>query len=166
MLKFTNRPTVGEKFNFPFRYCKDATAFLKTPEITGLPPLTGGFVGYLGYDAIRRLEKIPNIAKKDLDIPELEFMLATDLAVLDHAEGTIYLIANAVNWDGSDARVDEVYQLAADMGGAAFIFSGEKSLMAPNWIPRHDRSMDLMVASKSTDVTAIRVTSAPSRFAW
>ena len=31
-------------------------------------------------------------------------LLATDLAVLDHAEGTVVLIANAVNYDGSDER--------------------------------------------------------------
>jgi anthranilate synthase component 1 len=36
-------------------------------------------------------------------------MLATDLAVLDHADGSIWLIANAVNWDDSDERVDEAW---------------------------------------------------------
>ena len=36
-------------------------------------------------------------------------LLATDLAALDHHEGTITLIANAVNWDDTDERVDEAY---------------------------------------------------------
>ncbi len=36
-------------------------------------------------------------------------LLATDLAAVDHHEGTITLIANAVNWDGSDERVDWAY---------------------------------------------------------
>ena len=85
---------------------------LKSPKITGLPPLTGGLVGYLGYDSVRRLEKLPNLAIDDLQIPELAFMLTTDLAVLDHSDGTITLIANAINWDGSDERVDEAYHAA------------------------------------------------------
>jgi len=39
-------------------------------------------------------------------------MLTSDLAVMDHSEGTITLIANVINWDGSADRVDEVYELA------------------------------------------------------
>ena len=36
-------------------------------------------------------------------------LLATDLAAFDHHEGTITLIANAVNWDDSPERVDAAY---------------------------------------------------------
>jgi anthranilate synthase component 1 len=89
-----------------------AAAHLRSPQLPNMPTLTGGLVGYLGYDSVRRLEKLPSIAKNDLNVPELEFMLTSDLAVMDHAEGTITLMANVINWDGSDERVDEVYELA------------------------------------------------------
>ena len=36
-------------------------------------------------------------------------LLATDIAALDHHEGTVTLIANAINWDASDERVDNAY---------------------------------------------------------
>jgi anthranilate synthase component 1 len=36
-------------------------------------------------------------------------MLATDLAVLDHADGSLLLVANAVNYDATDERVDEAW---------------------------------------------------------
>ncbi len=50
-----------------------------------LPPFTGGMVGYLGYDVVRRLEKhIGEHAKDDLGLPELTMLLTSDLAVLDH----------------------------------------------------------------------------------
>jgi len=87
-----------------------SAAHLKSPQITGLPPLTGGFVGFMGYDVVRRLERIPNLSIKDIALPELSFMLTSDLAVLDHSDGTITLIANAINWDGSDDRIDEAYE--------------------------------------------------------
>jgi anthranilate synthase component I len=61
-----------------------------------LPPLTGGLVGYLGYDFVRRLERLPTLAEDDLRLPELGLMLATDLVVLDHYAGTATLIANAI----------------------------------------------------------------------
>lgn len=93
----------------PLQALKLAVAHLKTPVIPGLPPLTGGLVGYMGYDSVRRLENLPTIAVDDLNLPEIAFMLTSDLAVMDHSNGTVTLIANAINWDGSDNRVDEAY---------------------------------------------------------
>ena len=98
----------------PLTALRMASAHLRSPQLTNAPTLTGGLVGYMGYDCVRRLEKLPQISTDDLKIPELQFMLTSDLAVMDHAEGTITLIANVINWDGSDSRVDEVYQLALD----------------------------------------------------
>ena len=96
----------------PLTALKMASAHLRSPKLPNMPTLTGGLVGYLGYDSVRRLERLPNLAEDDLKLPELEFMLTSDLAVMDHSEGTITLIANVINWDGSDERVDEVYELA------------------------------------------------------
>ncbi|GAA1885431.1 anthranilate synthase component I [Streptantibioticus ferralitis] len=75
-----------------------------------LPPFTGGMVGYLGYDVVRRLEKhIGEHAKDDLRLPELTMLLTSDLAVLDHWDGTVLLIANAINHNDLDTGVDEAY---------------------------------------------------------
>jgi anthranilate synthase component 1 len=93
----------------PLQALRESVAHLKTPVIPGLPPLTGGLVGYMGYDAVRRLENIPTLAVDDLHLPEIAFMLTSDLAVMDHSNGTVTLIANAINWDGSDERVDEAF---------------------------------------------------------
>src|SRR5258706_5796698 len=60
-----------------------------------LPPLWGGLVGFLSYDAVRRFERLPELAVDDLHQPELGMMLATDLVALDHFEGSAILIANA-----------------------------------------------------------------------
>jgi len=93
----------------PLEALRLSAAHLHSPKIPGLPPLTGGLVGFMGYDVVRRLEKLPSLSQKDIPLPELSFMLTSDLAVMDHSEGTITLIANAINWDGSDERIDEAY---------------------------------------------------------
>ena len=93
----------------PLEALRLSAAHLRSPKIPGLPPLTGGLVGFMGYDVVRRLEKLPSLSQKDIPLPELSFMLTSDLAVMDHSEGTITLIANAINWDGSDDRIDEAY---------------------------------------------------------
>jgi anthranilate synthase component 1 len=86
----------------PLEALKDAAARLHTPRtddplFAGLPPFTGGLVGYLGYDAVRRIERLPELAPDELALPELQFLLTTDLAVLDHADGSILLIADVVH---------------------------------------------------------------------
>jgi anthranilate synthase component 1 len=83
---------------------------LRTTPLPGLPPLTGGLVGFVSYDAVRRLEKLPESTVDDLHLPDMTFLLATDLAVLDHEDGTVLLVANAVNWDDTDERVDEAWR--------------------------------------------------------
>ncbi len=93
----------------PLTALRKSVAHLKSPKIEGLPTLTGGLVGYMGYDAVRRLEKLPELSSRDISLPEITFILTSDLAVLDHSDGTIILIANAINWDGSNERIDESY---------------------------------------------------------
>ena len=103
-------PAVAPIDGEPLIALSKAANFLKSPVIPELPPLTGGLVGYLSYDVIRRLEKIPALAKDELLLPEMAFMLTTDLVIYDHHEGSIILIANAINWDGTDLRLKEAYE--------------------------------------------------------
>ncbi len=80
------------------------------PRSTSLPPLTGGLAGAIGWDVIRHWEPtLPAHAPDELGVPELTLCLATDLAVVDHAEGSVWLVANAINFDDTDERVDEAY---------------------------------------------------------
>ena len=98
---------------------------LRSPRRPDLPPLTGGLVGYLGYDVVRRLERLPVTSTDDLGMPELALMLVTDLAVLDHHDGTVLLIANAVRGGGEggeghgaagyDDAVTRLDAMAADL---------------------------------------------------
>ncbi len=89
-------PTDGDPVEV-LRATVQALAGSGTPA-TGedLPPLSGGLVGYLGYDIVRRFERLPELADDDLHVPELGMLLATDLVVLDHYTGSALLVANAI----------------------------------------------------------------------
>jgi anthranilate synthase component 1 len=112
------------------------------------PPLSGGLVGFFAYDFVRRLERLPELAVDDLGLPDMLLLLATDLAAVDHHEGTITLIANAVNWDGSDDRVDEAYDEALarlDVMTAALgqpLGSTVATFSRPEPKPRAQRTLD------------------------
>jgi anthranilate synthase component 1 len=103
-------PTSGD----PLQALRLTVEALHTPAISGLPPLTGGMVGAITYDAVRRWERLPDSTVDDLKLPEITMLLATDLAVMDHSDGSVLLVANAVNYDATDARVDEVWAEAVE----------------------------------------------------
>jgi anthranilate synthase component I len=106
----------------PLQAVRTVARRLRSPRTPGLPPLTGGLVGYLGYDVVRRLERLPVTSTDDLGMPELAMMLITDLAVLDHTDGTVLLIANAIGGAPGSSYADAVARLdamAADLTQAA-----------------------------------------------
>ncbi|MEU1846926.1 anthranilate synthase component I [Micromonospora sediminicola] len=108
-------PTTGD----PVAVLRETVAALAGPAwdpAGDMPPLTGGLVGYLGYDLVRRFERLPELTRDELDVPELGMMLATDLVVLDHYEGSAILVANAVlpppDTPDRDERVAAAYHHA------------------------------------------------------
>ncbi|MGA7206374.1 MAG: anthranilate synthase component I [Specibacter sp.] len=79
---------------------------LATERFEGLPPFTSGLVGFVGWESVRHWEKLPNPPADDLNLPELAMNLVADMAVHDNTEGTVMLIANAININGTDDNVD------------------------------------------------------------
>jgi anthranilate synthase component I len=99
-------PTSGD----PLAALGAAWRAMKGPRLPGLPPLTGGFVGYLAYDVVRRIERLPEKALDDLGLPELTMLLVTDLAAFDHHECTVVLVANALlHQEMTGADLDAAY---------------------------------------------------------
>lgn len=98
----------------PVDALRDTIALLATDPLSGLPPLTGGMVGAVTYDAVRHWEKLPDTGVDTLGLPEISMLLATDLAVFDHSDGSLMLIANAINWDASDERVEQAWTDAVE----------------------------------------------------
>jgi anthranilate synthase component 1 len=99
----------------------DALAHLyrrwSTPHVDGHPPLTGGLVGFIGWEAVRQLERLPDAPPADYAIPGQALSFVSELVVLDHRSGTAILIAAALNdgaetpdalWDDAQARLDSL----------------------------------------------------------
>ena len=67
----------------------------KPASVPGLPPFTGGAVGFLAHDAVRQLEHLPAVAKDDLRLPDAILMFFNRLLAFDHVRHEIYIIAIA-----------------------------------------------------------------------
>lgn len=137
-------PTGGD----PLEVLRATIELLATGPLHGVPPLSGGMVGFFAYDFVRRLERLPELAVDDLGLPDMLLLLATDIAAVDHHEGTITLIANAVNWNGTDEHVDEAYDDAVsrlDVMTAALgepLGSTVATFSRPQPVPRSQRTVE------------------------
>lgn len=92
----------------PLAALEAAMARYRPVEIAGLPPFTGGAVGYVGYEYIHAVEPtVPLAARDDLEVPALWFMLCDSLVAFDRARQTLRLIVNAhIGEDGATAAYD------------------------------------------------------------
>jgi anthranilate synthase component 1 len=78
--------------------------------VPGLPRFTGGLVGYLGYDVVRHLERLPSAAGVDLDLPDALFLLTDTLLIFDNVTHRITVVSNAVVPDQSPDSIDRAYR--------------------------------------------------------
>lgn len=100
----------------------------RSPDLDGLPPLHGGLIGYLGYDVVREVERLPDVPLDDLGYPDAVVSMIGELAVYDHWRQRVTLIANVFVTDALDleaAYADAV----ARIGGIAA--DGAKPLDEP-----------------------------------
>jgi anthranilate synthase component 1 len=105
----------------PFEVLEQVLARYETPDLPGLPPLHSGLVGYLSYDTIRYIERLPNRPPDDRDLPEMVWQFVGNLAALDRFSQSIVLVRNVlVGPNPSDQYDDAVAALsaAADRLGA------------------------------------------------
>jgi anthranilate synthase component 1 len=58
-----------------------------------LPPMTGGLVGYLGYDMVRQMERLPDKNRDEIGLPEAILARPTLFAIFDNVRDELTLAA-------------------------------------------------------------------------
>lgn len=91
----------------------------KSPYLSELPKFSGGAVGFLGYDVVRSLERLPHLAEDDLGLDDYVWMRMEELWVVDHEQGEIYAIVHSqldhlASGLRSDGELEVVYSEAED----------------------------------------------------
>ena len=93
---WTGRPPAGLSDGPPLEVLREALRRLRSPSLPGLPPLFAGAVGYLGYDLVRELERLPDQTEDDLQLPEGMLVFPRSVVVFDHLGQRLVLVANVV----------------------------------------------------------------------
>lgn len=73
-----------------------------TAPIEGVPPLTSGLVGVMGWNLIREIENLPNRPVADVESPILALAMFEDLVIVDHLTSSLLLVANIFVTEGLD----------------------------------------------------------------
>ena len=90
-----------------------------TAKVPGHPPLTGGLVGFIGWEAIRQIERLPDAPPADYDVPGQALSFVSELVVMDHRSGSVLLVTTALNdgvedsdalWSGAIERLDSLQE--------------------------------------------------------
>ncbi len=79
----------------PFEFLKDFFKKFKAYIEPELPRFFGGMVGYISYDTVKLFEKVPDLERPGLDMPDIFLMIPEALLIFDNLKQSIKIIYNA-----------------------------------------------------------------------
>ena len=101
----------------PSRRLTAAVHRLRAPRVDGSPPITGGLMGYVSYEAATLLDGHPTPRAADAPCPPIGLLLVDRAVVFDHWRQRLVLVAH-VPAGGYDEGVAALEELAAKVGAA------------------------------------------------
>jgi anthranilate synthase component 1 len=92
----------------PLQKLKSLMAEYTPVELPGLPRFSGGAVGYLGYDVVRFVEKLPDSNQRQIDTWDTCFLFTEKLLIFDNVAQKIIIVCNVhIN---RDEELSDAYQ--------------------------------------------------------
>ncbi len=83
-----------------FDYLRQVGSKFHSVAVPELPPFTAGAVGYLSYEAVRRLEHLPPRVEPDVPVDDAVFMYFSNVLAFDHVQHRLFLISNVLTEEG------------------------------------------------------------------
>lgn len=115
--EFENGEAISEeeyKLDNPLLKVREYFQKFRTPVYPGLPPFFGGAIGYLGYEAVQYIEKIP-VHRNNGSTPDAMLVIPEVLLVYDTVKRSVFIIASTVPGDNPEKgyrqaaeRIDDV----------------------------------------------------------
>ncbi len=91
----------------PLEALRDFLTPYRAVSVPGLPRFFGGAVGFMAYDLVRHIERLPATARDELDMPDAIFLLTDTLVAFDHVKHRTLVIANAHVDEDIDRAFDD-----------------------------------------------------------
>lgn len=85
---------------------------LDIPE--NLPPMAAGLIGYMGYDMVRLMEKLPDENPDSIGLPDSYFMRPRIMIIFDSVKGELHIVTPV--WkDSGFANAKAAYDAATEL---------------------------------------------------
>ena len=120
--------------------------YVAAPE---LPRFVGGAVGVIGYDTVRFFERLPELAKDDLQLDDCLMIFTDALVIFDHVKHKILILCNARVAEGDDpgaaydAAVAKIEELRTRLRNNA--------TSEPEWKAHPDARTDVFRSNRSEE---------------
>jgi anthranilate synthase component 1 len=115
-IEWTGRPPAAvDGAPDPLAALERAVSAYRAPVLPGLPPLHGGAVGYIGYDAVHYIERLAKEKPDDLKFPEMWMLFTGRLLVFDHLRQRLSVISNVAIGDDPAGQYDEAVDAGEDL---------------------------------------------------
>ncbi|HYT63295.1 MAG TPA: anthranilate synthase component I family protein [Gemmatimonadales bacterium] len=126
----------------PIAHIADRMRALPSVAVPGLPRFAGGAVGYLGYDVVRTIERLPNAPPDTLGVPDAVVMIADSLVILDNVFGRAIVVANVeVPAGATPAQRLRLYESAQERLDTLIGRLGATHQLAPLRLDGDDRAL-------------------------
>jgi len=126
----------------PIAHLADRMRALPSVAVPGLPRFAGGAVGYLGYDVVRSIERLPNAPPDTLGVPDAIVMIADSLVILDNVFGRAIVVANVeVPAGATPAQRLRLYESAQERLDTLIGRLGATHQLAPLTLDGADRAL-------------------------
>ncbi|GGI04395.1 anthranilate synthase component I [Egicoccus halophilus] len=104
-------PAAAADASGPLDALAKVTEALSAPSLLDVP-LHGGAVGYLGYDAVREVERIPDTGRDELGLPDVTMLFPRHVVALDHLRQVLTVVTNVVVDAVDAADLEAAYDAA------------------------------------------------------
>lgn len=106
------KDTIVEDCDYPLDALRDIMKRYNLVEVDGLPRFFGGAVGYVNYDMVRFIERLPDQTQDDLNLFDTIFLITETILIFDNLTNTIKIVCN-VHVDDGEA-CEDVYHNAQE----------------------------------------------------
>jgi len=96
----------------PLEKLREFMGRYRAVEVEGMPRFFGGAVGYMGYDMVRFMERLPERNGDDPMVYDMYFMIAHTIVIFDNVKNTIKVTVNVYLDDDTDPAA--AYREAAE----------------------------------------------------
>ncbi len=139
----------------PLDILKGLLAEYKWVDDPDLPRFCGGAVGYIGYDAVRFFENLPDSTTDDLNVPDSYFVFTNIILIFDHVKHRIKVVCTpevgsdpGTTYDLACEKIDEMVERLHQPLPAAAPKTGDGKAATPVSNMTKEQYMSMVDAAK------------------